>query len=162
MAKEFTSEQGYRPRDLLHASIDHLDAAQILFEHGPRTLDSAGYLSHLGIELLLKALLLDRNDRFPSTHDLHDLLSKVEESGALLDLSAEHLETVALLDQFSSLRYPLLGGSPPIGSEHWRPIHLLRREIILQSPALKAALSDINPTEKFGRVLLRKPKNPAA
>jgi hypothetical protein len=65
----FTKDQGYRLIDLLHAASDHLFAANVLFSAGdffavigildvaveaPRCLDSAGYLSHLGIELLLK------------------------------------------------------------------------------------------------------------
>jgi hypothetical protein len=85
----FTQEQGYRPIDLLHAATDHLFAANVLFSssdfflavgmldvdfEAPRCLDSAGYLSHLGLELLLKAFLLLVTGSFRDDHSLANLL----------------------------------------------------------------------------------------
>jgi hypothetical protein len=58
MGKAFSAKDGYAQIDLVQFSRDHLFAAETLFNLDVRTLDSAGYLAQLGIELLLKALLL--------------------------------------------------------------------------------------------------------
>jgi HEPN domain-containing protein len=73
--KNYRRSHGYTERDLLHSATDHLASARRLFESGPRCFDSAGYLSHLGIELILKAFLLNRTDAFPNDHSLARLLS---------------------------------------------------------------------------------------
>src|SRR5436190_23698313 len=64
----FLRSDGYTERDLLQSATDHLASARRLFEGGPRCFDSAGYLSHLGIELILKAFLLHRDGEFPGEH----------------------------------------------------------------------------------------------
>jgi hypothetical protein len=64
MAKTFTAAGGYTQLDLVQFSRDHLFAAQKLFNLDVRTLDSAGYLAQLGIELLLKVLPLTRKRGF--------------------------------------------------------------------------------------------------
>jgi hypothetical protein len=51
--KMFSRSDGYTEQDLLQSATDHLASARRLFEGGPRCFDSAGYLSHLGIELIL-------------------------------------------------------------------------------------------------------------
>ena len=58
MAKRYTKEDGFSTQELLHYARGHLASAKVLFERSPDCYDSAGYLSHLGIELTLKALLL--------------------------------------------------------------------------------------------------------
>lgn len=71
MAKKFTEKQGYSPRDLFHFGIDHLESGRILYTQGPASsFDSAGYLAHLGIELLLKAWHLHQFKRFENEHSL--------------------------------------------------------------------------------------------
>ena len=55
--KAFTKAEGYSSRLLLHYGRDHLRSARILFERSPACYDSAGFLTHLGIELFLKASL---------------------------------------------------------------------------------------------------------
>jgi len=71
----FTGDE-YQVVDLLQAAIDHLASAKALFERGPRCYDSAGYLAHLGFELIFKAVLLQTACRFPDTHSFSTLFSE--------------------------------------------------------------------------------------
>src|ERR1700682_3057099 len=101
----FTEAQGYRPIDLLHAASDHLFSANVLFSisfffrevgivnvdiDAPRCLDSAGYLSHLGIELTLKTSLLCFTGNFPDDHSLANLLRALEANGVQFALGKGH------------------------------------------------------------------------
>lgn len=67
--KVFTNAD-YRAAELLQAGIDHLDAAAALSTGSHRYLDSAGYICHMGIELMLKAWVLHSTGRFGRTHPL--------------------------------------------------------------------------------------------
>lgn len=58
MRGEFTAADGYTTRDLVTYARDHMASARVLFQKSFHCYDSAGYLSHLGIELPLKAFLL--------------------------------------------------------------------------------------------------------
>ena len=51
----FTPTDGLLPVDLAHCGLDHLTSAQKLFNSGPSHYDSAGYLAHIGIELLVRS-----------------------------------------------------------------------------------------------------------
>ncbi len=66
----YTAEEGYTVEDLLHFGYSHVDAAKLLFKADPVFYDSAGYLMHLGIELVLKAWHLYSFGQFDNTHDL--------------------------------------------------------------------------------------------
>ena len=69
--RKFRIEDGFKSQDLLQYGIDHLACAKHFFSNGhPRTYDSAGYIAHLGIELIMKALLLSVQGYFTDTHDL--------------------------------------------------------------------------------------------
>ncbi len=57
--KKFKRQDGFPELELFHAAADHLASARALFELHPRAYNSAGYLSRLGIELLMKALILN-------------------------------------------------------------------------------------------------------
>ena len=57
MRGEFTAADGYTTRDLVTYARDHMASARVLFQKSFHCYDSAGYLSHLGIELPLKAFL---------------------------------------------------------------------------------------------------------
>ena len=72
MAKNFT-EKDFTPADLLQAGIDHLSAAELLLKNDSIFFDSAGYLAHIGIELLLKSFILYINREFEGIHSLKDL-----------------------------------------------------------------------------------------
>jgi hypothetical protein len=68
--------------DLIQYSVDHLEAAEKLYELSSRWtwqyLHSAGFLSHLSIELLLKACLLHLEEVFPAEHDLKRLFRRLQ------------------------------------------------------------------------------------
>ena len=59
---------GYSEATLLHFAFDHLASAKSLFERSPSCFDSTATLSCRGIELILEAILLHRNNEFPFTH----------------------------------------------------------------------------------------------
>jgi len=126
----------------------------------PRCLDSAGYLSHLGTELLLKTFLLRLTGNFRDEHSLTNLLRTLEASGVKFALNEEHLATVKQLDQFYHLRYPQTAGSPSVGDLDWPAIHSLFSALGEQLPEdLRRDLLNLDRTRKFGRVLMRKPKD---
>jgi hypothetical protein len=172
----FTKEQGYRPIDLLHAAIDHLFSANALFSMGdyfyilniedidteaPRCLDSDGYLSHLGIELLLKAFLLFFKGEFPREHSLLRLLKSIWSKGIALTVEGEDLVIINMLDEFFELRYPNPQGPgvPSIGDLDWPKIHRLTSLLLEQlPPELKSDLLQLDRTKKFGRQVMKKPK----
>jgi hypothetical protein len=170
----FTKAQGYRPIDLLHAALDHLFSANVLFSVGdffravgaldidveaPRCLDSAGYLSHLGIELYLKALLLRYTGNFRDDHSLTNLFRTLEADGVHLALNEKHVATVEQLDQFYHLRYPQTAGSPSVGGLDWLAIHSLSSALGTQLPKdLQRDVLNLDRTKKFGRVLMKKQK----
>ena len=160
MIKHFTATDGYRTIDLLHAAIDHLASAGVLFDKNPRCYDSAGYLSHLGIELLFKSFLLHHAGQFPAEHSLRKLRCSLEESGIRLFLAEKHEDALAKLDRFADLRYPRPNGVPEIGSEDWTIIRTLYFKLRTQLPTdFQQHIDRMNRTTKFGRVLMRKRKN---
>lgn len=69
----FTTADGLLPVDLAHCGLDHLTAAQRLFNSDPSHYDSAGYLAHIGVELLLKGWLLETTGRFEAIHNLGEI-----------------------------------------------------------------------------------------
>jgi HEPN domain len=170
--KSFTEKQGYKPVDLLHAASDHLFSANTLFSAGglfdlvgiisieaPRCFDSAGYLSHLGIELMLKALLLSQARHFPDEHSLNKLLIMIQSSGAVLSIDSGDKAILSKLDQFAKLRYPDPNGVglPSIGEDDWPMIHRLWSKLFDQLPEIvKREACDIDRSMKFGRQLMRK------
>jgi HEPN domain-containing protein len=77
----FTSKDGLVAVDLIHCAMDYLSAAELLFGSGPHLYDSASYLAHLGIEMLLKGWLLEVNGSFEGVHllsNLHGTLLSLE------------------------------------------------------------------------------------
>lgn len=171
----FTEKQGYRAIDLLHAASDHLFSANVLFSisgffravgildvdvEAPRCLDSAGYLSHLGIELLLKTFLLRLTGNFRDFHSLTSLLRTLEANGVKFGLNEEQFATVKQLDEWYHLRYPQTTASPSVGDLDWPGIHSLFSALVERLPEdLQRDLMNLDRTKKFGRVLMRKPKD---
>ena len=172
--KRFTQAQDHSTRDLLHYARDHLASAGVLFQQHPRCYDSAGYLSHLGIELLLKSILLHHTGCFPGEHDLGELLRKVKEAQPGLVLSAREQATLRLSNQFSEARYPTPKRPVEIGSQDWDAIKALyralrdqlppalRAELTSQTVAAPPGLKPLRPggtvVEKAHRILMRKGK----
>jgi len=128
-----------------------------LFELGPQTLDSGGYLAHLGIELTLKAFLLHSTGEFPDEHNLERLYELVTGAGVSFP-SESFLGMLRQVNSFWELRYPNPAGSPPIGSLDWGAVHHLFGTVRERLPAeLNRAIDQIDHTRKGGRILLDRP-----
>ena len=104
MRGEFTAADGYTTRDLVTYTRDHMASARVLFQKSFDCYDSAGYLSHLGIELPLKAFLLHHTGRFPGEHDLGCLLRLVQEHDPTITLSDAEQGILSQEDTFNFSR----------------------------------------------------------
>ena len=120
----FTRKDGLVAVDLIHCGIDHLTAAELLFQSGPHLYDSAGYLAHLGIEMLLKGWLLEVNGSFEGVHQLSNLYDTLVGSGAARPLEPQIASTLDKLDGYEKLRYPSLVNPTEVGEEDWNDIEL--------------------------------------
>ena len=155
----FTRADGYSEKDLLHFAYDHIASANILFKEGPSCYDSAAFLGHLGIELLLQALLLHRADDFPATHDLAKLRRLMAEAAPEVVFTDKGRSLLSRIDDFFSLRYPVPGGSEPVGTEDLTPLLTLTRGLVdAFPPELRQEFA--TKLKKGGRVLMRKPIDP--
>ena len=153
-----TTKDGYDPKDLLQYAEDHLASARILFRSGFRCLDSAGYLSHLGIELLLKSLLLNRFGQFPKEHDLLRLLNEIQEAGIGAQLSEGDLETLERINAFADVRYPNPEDPVQIGTGDWNSVESLHGALLALLPdEVKTPPPPDASITKGGRVLMTKP-----
>ncbi len=158
--KRFFRSDGYLERDLIEAGLDHLVSGRCLFEKHPRCYDSAGYLCHLGIELLLKSLLLYKSNEFPAEHSLECLVKLIADVGPPISLNTNELKTVRLLDKFKELRYPIPYNPVEIGDEDWNPIQKLAFQIIRQLPEeFQLYCSSVDQNLKGGRILMERPRN---
>jgi HEPN domain-containing protein len=123
--------------DLIQYSVDHLEAAKKLYELSDRWtwqyLHSAGFLSHLSVELLLKACLLHFNQEFPAEHDLKRLSRPLRKKG--IQLSPQSRKWLSHLNCFNSLRYPDPGTAPDITVNDWHHTKSLSEELRTQAPA---------------------------
>ena len=108
--------------DLIQYSVDHLKAAEKLYElSGHFTweyLHSAAFLSHLSIELLLKACLLHFEDEFPAVHDLKRLFGPLRRKG--IDLSDKNRKWLNYLNNCNALRYPDVGTRTEVDINQWK------------------------------------------
>ena len=145
---------------MLHSAIDHLASAKVLFYSNSRCFDSAGYLSHLGIELVLKALLLNKTNSFPAEHSLSKLSLLIKEQGINLNYTSTHDKTLTSLDGFYELRYPKALNHIEVGDDDWNNIESLFEYLIFMLPdRLQQELRQINYLGKGNRILMRKKKN---
>lgn len=103
----FSRQQGYKVRHLVEYAADHASSARILVRSGPFCFDSAAYLAHLSLELLLKALLLDRLGQFPAIHSLVALQEQLERADSRCSVGPEDRGVLTTLDTFSRARYPV-------------------------------------------------------
>ena len=104
MARTFGIKDGLVPSDFLHAALDHIAAAQALFTTNPSHYDSAGYLAHIGVELLLKAWLLEAAGQFEGIHSLQTLYTQLTQKHQAPKLEAQQTAVLRMLDQFEQLR----------------------------------------------------------
>jgi HEPN domain-containing protein len=158
--KKLTRQDGFSEGELLHWATDHLVSAKILFDANHRCFDSAGYLSHLGTELVLKAILLNHSNEFPNKHSLAELSDLIVKNGVNLNYTRGHEEILKTLDVFYELRYPKTVNPIEIGDDDWSNIEALFEHLIFILPdEIQQALRQINHTEKGNRILMRRKKN---
>ncbi len=158
MARIFSSEKdGLAACDFLHSGLDHMTGAQVLFKSDPSHFDSAGYLAHMAVELLIKAWLLEVAGQFEGIHNLQALYGELEKSHGAAPLSEEHRKVLVMLDQFEQLRYPNRKQPTEIGDSDLPHIEALMGYLCRSMPSsIPEALEKIEPGRKGGRVLMRK------
>ena len=158
--KDIKITKDYLPNDLLQFGIDHLRAAKFLYNASPSFYDSAGYLSHLGVELLLKAWLLDLSGKHPKTHRLMILWNKLISLGQDLLLQKENMQWMQELDKHYSLRYPHESKVVETGSDDWDKTEKLFSELCLYMPEhLLEKIQRLENTKKGRRILMKKNRN---
>jgi HEPN domain-containing protein len=155
--KDIKTTKDYLPKDLLQFGIDHLRAAKFLYNASPSFYDSAGYLSHLGIELLLKAWLLDITGEHPKTHSLITLREKLISLKQDLSPQGENIQWIRELDKYSRLRYPFKSEPIETGSDDWDKTEKLFSELCLHMPEhLLEKIQRLENTKKGRRILMKK------
>lgn len=158
----YCRNQGYEEKDLLQSGLDHLRSAKILFDKNPLCYDSAGYLCHLGIELVLKACVLNHQGSFPGIHKLMDLYEISKAAGIQMNPKQEN--DLKRLDQFYHLRYTSPKKPVSIGDEDWYSVWSVFDAIKNHLPSsLKSFINNYAkksmPLKKGGRILMIKSKN---
>lgn len=170
MPKKFLREDKWDEKTLFEYAKRHLAAAQILFQNQDAasyalSISSAGYLCHLGVELLLKGCCLYESDSFKDQHNLHILIDDISFIKIDTNLNV-HLKNI---QQFNEMRYPQdlsntkvvedldINSNLPeeIGDHDWVGTIKLLHEILKQMPA---ALQEIAKPifASFDDVLLEK------
>jgi|ERR1017187_1401022 HEPN domain-containing protein len=157
MPRTFSAKDGVVAVDLLHCGVDHLDAAKTLFGGNPSHFDSAGYLAHIGTELLLKAWLLHSTGQFEGIHNCKDLFEMLVKQCGATSPTEENLAALTLLDQHESLRYPNRNAPTEVGTEQWNLIEAFVGYVCRSMPKeLSEELGKVKAGSKSGRVLMRK------
>jgi HEPN domain-containing protein len=155
--KKFTRQNGYSESELLHSATDHLGSAKVLFDKSPRCYDSAGYLCHLGIELVLKAIILNKCNEFPNEHSLDELSKLIGRQRVKLNYGTDRKDTISMLDGFYELRYPKPSNPIEIGDDDWGRIRNLFDLLILMLPEeIKDELKEMDYYKKGNRILMRR------
>jgi len=150
----------YNPEDLLQSGLDHLSSASILLNYSPFLFDSAGYLAHMALELLLKSWLLHQNSEFKAIHPLPDLIKEIQKIDTKFSLSQREQQTLDYLSNFVELRYPSKNNPIEIGSEDIDQIYELADKIWQHLPELLVQTYENIPEGKKGnRVLMERPSN---
>lgn len=161
--KRYSRQQGYKEEDLLQSSLDHLRSAKVLFDKNPLCYDSAGYLCHIGIELILKACVLHYQGSFPATHKLMDLYDEIPKT-VKIKMKQEQENNLNKLDDFYNLRYTSPTDPVSIGDEDWPSVESVFESIKKHFPdSLKDFINEYTkksmPFDKGGRILMKKPNN---
>ncbi|MDP2128318.1 MAG: HEPN domain-containing protein [Pseudohongiella sp.] len=164
----YTNADGINAADIMHCAIDHLSASECLFESSPSHYDSAGYIAHIGIEMVLKSILMYRDGAFPALHSIRQLYDALLDKSYVSELPNELRQIVATLDDYESLRYPNLHNPIEIGTDDLLPIKKLANFLLGQLPEglvseLERPSSQSNNEliVKAGRMLVRKKHDPA-
>jgi HEPN domain-containing protein len=154
----FTKNDGFTVEDMLHFGYGHIDAARALFKDDAAFLDSAGYLAHLGTEVVLKAWHLQAFGKFEDIHVLTTLYNELRTHDKKIDLGSEHEAFLKELDHFYLLRYPRRKKGPiEVGSEMLEQFEGLLESIWQFLPdEMVNIYESMNPTKKGGRVLMER------
>lgn len=154
----YSAKDGFTVEDMLYFGYGHVDAARTLFEDEPALLDSAGYLAHLGTELILKAWHLQWFGQFDNTHDLVCLYTRIKETDNSLNIGAHNEAFLAELDRFYLLRYPRRKEGPvEIGSNQLAHFDTLHDALWERFPKeLRDSYEKLDLTRKGGRVFMKK------
>lgn len=157
----FRRSDGYEPLHFAESAKDHLWASKYLFETGnPVVFDSAGYLAHLSVELLLKAFLLDAKGEFGAEHSVVKLAKQVTRCVPKLTFDAQATATIRSLDRFQELRYPVPGNPVEVGSDDPQPIlDLFNRLWQALPPEHRPKADPTGFVTKGGRILATKSKD---
>ncbi len=155
--KKFKAEGGFKSEDLLNYATDHLKSAYLLFERGgPSCYDSAGYLSHLGIELILKSILLNLKRKFPAEHNLKKLYDEIKVSGGI-SIKKDEKETLEMINQFQYLRYTNPPSPVEIGDDDWPKIEQLYKSLLRNLPEdIVSRAREFRFLKKGNKVLIKK------
>jgi HEPN domain-containing protein len=154
----FRRSDGYEEEDLVQSATDHMGAAVLLLKRSPSFYDAGGYLAHLSIELLLKALLLAIDDEFRGEHDLAKLVTHLQRRMPGFGFNQRGMEALRLANTFRELRYPNRRHPVEIGSDDVELLVGLYKAIIRAlPPALLPEPDDSGNVTKGGRVLMMKP-----
>ena len=158
MKKIFTRSDGFNEEDLLHFGYGHIEAAIALFNDDPLFLDSAGYLAHLGTEVVLKACHLNVFDQFQETHNLIALFDELKTHDSAFDIEPENFDFLKKIDKLYLLRYPRKKEGPiEVGSDMLSQFKGLLESLWQVFPEkIIEIYSRIDPTKKAGRVLMEK------
>jgi len=123
--------------DLIQYSVDHLKTAKKLYELSGRWtweyLHSAAFLSHLGIELLLKACLLHYDNEFPAIHDLKRLNGMLRKKG--INISDQNKKWLNYLNGCNALRYPNETARTEVDVNQWEKTKTLFEELRTKVPS---------------------------
>jgi HEPN domain-containing protein len=159
MVKYFRDSDAYSCKELLHAAADHLYAADLVYESGLRCLDSARYLAQLGVELLLKAMLLHLGGQFPLTHNLEKLYHRIVDLDASIKLDNPNESILAALNKYYNLRYPQPKNMPGIAQGDAAAVKYLVDQGKARIPDSLVAMLE-NPSESFksGRQVMKRNK----
>ena len=155
--KTYTTADGLAVGDLLHFGLDYISAAETLLSSNARHFDAAGYLAHIGFELLLKAWHLHLHGHFKATHSLSELWDAIRASADIPKMSPEHSKTFRALNAFADLRYPNLLNPIEIGSDDVLAIQDLAEAILISMPQeMHDIIDSLVPTQKAGRILMQR------
>jgi HEPN domain-containing protein len=137
--KKIYTKKDYTVKDLLQYSLDFIETAEKLFEISKRDnweyLLSAAYLSHLGIELLLKACHLHFFGGFEGIHDLNKLFGPLEKQGVRLEKDSR--KWLKELNRYGIVRYPDPEKTPEIDSSHWDKTKSLIKNLDSEVPEIR-------------------------
>jgi HEPN domain-containing protein len=160
MAHVYSKADGLIAADLIHCGLDHMTAAGALFGSDPSHFDSAGYLAHIGVELLLKGWLLEAAGRFDGIHSVQKLFRQLQQDHGAPTMSERQEELLKMLDDYEALRYPNLNKPTEVGNDDWPEIEALVGTLCRSMPqSVQEALGKVVAGRKAGRVLMRRPIN---